>query len=433
MPRVVILGGGFAGLAAAREFERRRKSVKDLDIVLVDRHNFMLFTPMLPEAASGSVEFAHITQPFRAQLRHVRFELGEVLGVDERERSVTIRHPLTRESKTIVYDELIFALGSAPSTMGIDGVERCTLPLRTLGDAEHVRNAVIGAVEIASQSDDIAERDRLLRFVIAGGGFTGVETAGELTAFLRSLLAYYPRLQQNMLRVVLVQGEKRLLPHLPERFGKYAARVLHDRGVEIRTGKDVDAVDPAGVTLKGGERYESRTVIWAAGNEPAPFVKRLGLKLSAHNAIATQRDFSIEGRPHLWAIGDCAAVPKKDGGTYAPLAQNATREGPLLARNVIARLRGKRTKPFTYKKLGQMASLGDRHALAELPGNVMLTGLPAWVLWRMYYLGRLPGTGRKTRVALDWTLGLAFGPPLAALPMVEQGETSFDTLGTTKV
>lgn len=426
MHRVVILGGGFAGLSAAREFERRRKKARDLEIVLVDRHNFMLFTPMLPEAASGSVEFAHITQPFRAELESVHLELGEILSVDEANRAVTLRHPLTHESKTIAYDELVFALGSTPSSMGIDGVERCTLPLRTITDAERLRNAVLGAIEIASQSDDIAERDRLLRIVIVGGGFTGVEAAGELTAFARSIVRYYPAIHENMLRIVLIQAEKRLLPHLPDRFGKQAARVLHDRGVEIRTGKEVDSVDPRGVTLKGGERYESRTIVWSAGNEPAPFVKRLGLPLSKHGAIETQRDFSIDGHPHLWAIGDCAAIPKKSGGTYEPLAQNATREGPLLARNVIARLRGKKTASFAYKKLGQMASLGGRHALADLPGGTMLTGFPAWVLWRTYYLGRLPGIGRKTHVALDWTLGLAFGPAMTRLPMVERGETPFE-------
>lgn len=409
MPRVVILGGGFAGLSAAREFEERRKRVKDLDVVLVDRNNYMLFTPMLPEAATGNVEARHITEPFREQLKTVRFEWGDVLSVDEEWRNVTLRHPLTGASKTIAYDELVLSLGSTVSVKGVPGVERCAFQLRSLVDAERMRNAIIAAVEMASESDDVAERDRLLRFVIVGGGFTGVEAAGELSAFVRSILGYYPALRESMLSLVVVQSEKRLLPHLPDRFGKYAARVLHDGGVDIRIGADVDRVDPAGVTLKNGERFESRTVVWCAGTESAPIVTRLGLKTSKHGAVETRPDFSIEGHKHLWAIGDCAAIPKQDGGTYAPLAQNATREGPLLARNVIARLRGKRTKPFRYKTKGQMASLGDRHALAELPGGVKVTGVPAWILWRTYYLGRLPGVSRKTRVALDWALGLAFG------------------------
>ena len=426
MPRIIIAGGGFAGLSAARELQKRRRELSGLEVLLVDRNNYMLFTPMLPEAATGSVEVRHITQPFRAQLRGVRFEMGEILGVDEERRTVSVRHPLTHETRALQYDQLILALGSTVSTKGVPGVDRSAYFLRSVADAEHLRNAVIGAIEVASRSRDAVERDRLLRFIIVGGGFTGVETAGELSAFLRSILRYYPTVDPRQAKVTLVQSEDRLLPHLPERFGKQAARVLFDRGIDIRTCQDVDRVDPRGITLKGGERLESRTVVWSAGEEPAPFVKRLGLKLSEHGAIVTGRDFSVPGHPHLMAIGDCAAVPRQSGGTYAPLAQNAMREGPLAARNVIARLRRKPTKPFDYKELGQMASLGDRNALAELPGKRMLTGVPAWLLWRTYYLGRLPGLGRKTRVALDWGLGVAFGPALARLPMVERGETPFE-------
>ncbi len=419
MPRVVILGGGFAGLAAARELSRRRRSVRDLEIVLVDRNNFMLFTPMLPEAATGAVETRHIMQPFRAQLRHVRFTLGEVQDVDEAARRVTIAHPLTNETSEIAYDELILALGSTPSTRGIEGVERCTLPLRTVDDALRLRNTVIAALEVAAQSNDLVERGRLLQFIVVGGGFTGVEAAGELAAYIRSLLRFYPGIDPALLGITLVQSEARLLPELPERFGKQAARVLRERGITIRIGVEVESVDPGGLVLKGGQRHEARTIVWCAGSKPAPLVERLGLRLSGHSAIVTERDCSVPEHAHLWAIGDCAAIPKRGGGTYAPLAQNATREGPLVARNVLARIRGKRTTPMRYQKVGQMASLGDRHAIVALPGNRMLSGTAGWLVWRTYYLGRLRGPKSKTRVALDWALGLLFGPSLARLPMTE--------------
>ncbi|HTU70462.1 MAG TPA: NAD(P)/FAD-dependent oxidoreductase [Candidatus Baltobacteraceae bacterium] len=420
MPRVVILGGGFAGLSAARELSQRRRAVRDLETVLVDRHNFMLFTPMLPEAATGAVETRHIMQPFRAQLRHVRFELGEAIAVDEQARSLTLTHPLTNQTSALEYDELIFALGSTPSTLGIEGVERCTLPLRTVDDALRLRNTVIGALEVAAQGNDLVERDRLLHFIVVGGGFTGVEAAGELSAFVRSLLRFYPALDPSLLGITLIQSEARLLPELPERFGKQAAHVLRERGIEIELGAEVEAVDSAGLTLKNGERHEARTIVWCAGAKPAPFVEHLGLRLSDRNAIETERDCSITAHPHLWAIGDCAAIPKRSGGVYAPLAQNATREGPLVARNVIARLRGRRTKPMRYERVGQMASLGDHWALVQLPGNRMLSGTAGWLLWRTYYLGRLKGAKSKTRVALDWALGLAFGPTLARLPLTEK-------------
>ena len=422
MPRVVVLGGGFAGFSAARALQRARKSVRELEIVLVDRNNFMTFTPLLPEAATGSVEVRAVTQPLRALLPHVRMELGDVLSIDQQARTVSVQHPLTRETTTIQYDELILALGSVTATMGVEGVERCTLPLRTVADAERLRTALVSAIEVASDTHDLVERDRLLRFVIVGGGFTGVEAAGELTAFLRGIIAYYPALAKHRPSVVLVQAAQRLLPHLPQRFGKYAARVLHRRGVEIRTEMEVERVDPSGLTLKNGERYESRTILWDAGNEPVPFVKRLGLPLSKHGAIETERDCSVKGCAHLWAIGDCAAVPKGKDGTYAPLAQNAVREGPLAARNAIARLRGSTTKPFTYQRLGQMASLGNRHAVAQLPGGLMVTGFSAWLLWRMYYLSRVPSAARRMRVALDWSLDLAYTPSPARLPMVEKSQ-----------
>ncbi|HEY5341139.1 MAG TPA: FAD-dependent oxidoreductase, partial [Candidatus Aquilonibacter sp.] len=326
MPRVVILGGGFAGLAAARELARRANAVSDLEIVLIDRNNFTAFTPLLPEAATGSVDVRDVTQAFRALLRGVRFEMGEVLAVDESARTVTLQHPLTHAESTLAYDELVLALGSKPSTLGIEGVERCTLPLRTVADAQRLRSAVLGAMEIAAETRDLVERDRLLRFLIVGGGFTGVEASGELMAFVQSIVRYYPTLSEKMLRVVLIEAGPRLLPHLPERFGKYAARVLHGRGVEIRTGAEVERVDPTGLSLKGGDRYASRTMLWDAGDEPVPFVARLHLELSEHRAIKAERDCSVVGHPHLWAIGDCAAIPQLGGGSYAPLAQNATRE-----------------------------------------------------------------------------------------------------------
>lgn len=413
MPAIVVAGGGFAGLSAARELQRRRRSVADLDVVLVDRNNFMLFTPMLPEAASGAVDVRHIAQPFREMLPHVRFELGDVTVVDEEKRQLHARHPLTGETRAIAYDELILALGSTPSTLGIDGVERYAMTLRTAADAARIRNALIGALEVASRTSDLIERDRLLRFVIVGGGFTGVESAGELSAFVRAISRYYPLDREA--EFVLLQHQDRLLPHLPAKFGKYAARSLRDRGVALMLGRKVQAIDAEGVTLDDGKRCESRTVIWDAGTQPNPIVHGLALKIGAHGAIAVCRDGAVEGHPHLWAIGDCAAVPKPGGGYYGPLAQNAVREGPLVARNALAALRGRKSKPFAHRELGQAASLGDRQALIELPAGKFATGFPAWLMWRGYYLSRVPSVAERTRVALDWTLGLAFPPSVARL------------------
>ncbi len=428
--RVLILGGGFAGVATARALER--VGSKRVDITLVSRENFMLFTPMLPEVATGSIEARDIMQPLRAAVHRgtsrsgfSEFELGEAIGADLAARTVTIRHPITQESKRIEYDELVLALGATDSTMGVPGVERFAVPLKTIADAEIVRSRVVGALEVAAKTHDLLERDRLLRFVIVGGNFTGVELAGELQAFLGSILRYYPAIDRKQVELLVLESSGSLLEHLPKQFGRYAAAVLSKRGVKLLLHEKVSAVDSRGVELRDGKRIASGTILWAAGDKPSPLAVILGLTTDKHGAIETSGDFAVTGAPNVWALGDCAAVPKPSGGTYAPLAQNAIREGPLLARNIVARLRGRTTRNFRYRELGQMASLGNRRAVAEMPGGHMVTGLAAWLIWRGYYLSRVPGFTEKTRVALDWTLGLVFPPQTSRLPMVEKGETSF--------
>jgi NADH:ubiquinone reductase (H+-translocating) len=333
---------------------------------------------------------------------------------------------LTRDVKDVAYDELVLALGSTGSTMGIPGVAKHTIPLKTIADAEVLRDRVVGALEVAAKTNDLVERDRLLRFVIVGGNFTGVEMAGELQAFLHAILRFYPAIDRSAVEVVVIDSSQRLLDRLPAKFGKFAASILHERRARVCLGREVAAVDPAGVELKDGERISSATVIWAAGEEPAPLAKHLGVKTNEHGAIETGGDFAVTGVRNVWALGDCAAVPQPGGGTYAPLAQNALREGKLLASNICARLAGKPTKVFRYRELGRIASLGDRAAVAELPGGAMLTGTLAWLAWRTYYLGNVPGWNQKTRVALDWTLAMAFPPDMARMPLLEKIPTSFD-------
>lgn len=425
MKQIVIVGGGFAGVATAHELERRSKP-DDIRLALINQQNYMLFTPMLPEVASGSLDMRNIAQPLRAGLRACQFELGEVIGIDQAARAVSLRHPLTHDCKTLAYDELVLALGSTSSTMGIPGVQTFTLALKSIADAIQIRNRVLGALEVAAKSNDLIERDRLLRFVIVGGGFTGVEAAGELQAFLHAVIGYYPEIEGSTVEMVLVESGHQLLAHLPSKFGKRAAALLRRRGVRINLGDEVAAADGRGLELKNGKRFESRTIVWSAGVEPSPLIKRLGVETNEHGAVKVGGDFSVRGAQHLWAVGDCAAVPRPKGGTYAPLAQNATREGPLLARNILAALKGRPTRNFRYKELGQMASLGDRQALAELPGGHLLSGMPAWLLWRTYYLGRLPGWNRKARVAMDWTLEMVFPRGIGRLPLIEESATSFE-------
>ncbi len=311
-------------------------------------------------------------------------------------------------------------MGLIISTFGIPGVAEHTYPLKSLPDAGRIRARIVGMFEAAAATSDRSERDRLLRFVIVGGGFTGVEAAGEIDGFVRRLQPVYPALAGHTPEIVLVESEKRLLAHLSPAMSAYAARSLRDRNVRLELGERVASADPTGLALANGSHVASATIIWTAGVEPAPFVKTAGLRTGKHGALIVNADCSVPGLPGFWGVGDCAAVPTGDAGTAAPLAQTALHEGPLAARNILATIAGRKTKRFAYRVRGTAASLGNHDAVLALPGKRLVTGVPAWILWRAYYLSRLPGVTRKLRVAADWTLTEFAAPNVARLPWISE-------------
>ena len=413
-PRIVILGGGFAGVAVARRLEERLRP-GEAEIVLISRENFSVFTPMLPEVTSGALDIRHVVTPVRAELRRTRFNLADVEALDVHANTVRFRHVLIGSTDEIRYDQVVVTIGSSTSTFGLPGVAERVFALKTLEDAGTLRNRLVWLLELADSTPDSAERRRLLTIVVVGGGFTGVETAGEIVELFHSVLRFYPTISREDVRVVLIEGGDALLPGLPARMGEYAAYALKDRGVEVLTGDGVASADDGGIVLQSGARIETKTIVWSAGVTPSPSIADSALPKTKRGAIVVDPDLRVPGFPNVWAAGDCAAIPDGEGGFYPPTAQHAIREGPDLADNLVNVMHGKPTKPFRHTTLGMMASLGARRAVAQLPGNRVLTGFLAWFLWRTYYLSRLPGLDRKLRVAFDWTLDMLFPRDIAEL------------------
>lgn len=412
--RIVILGGGFAAISVAHRLEQRLRP-GEVELVLISRENFSLFTPMLPEVSSGALDARHIVTPIRAQLRRTRFILADVTQLDPVRRTVAFTHTLTGFSETISYDDVVIAIGAATSTFNLPGVAERVFALKTLEDANILRNRLIWLLELADTAPDDAERRRLLTIVVVGGGFTGVEATGEMVELFRSIDKFYPHVKRDDVHIVLVEGGRTLLPGLPARMGEYSERFLRRRGVEVITGDGVKLADDEGLELSSGRRIETRTIVWSAGVRPRPLAISADFPRGKAGTILVAPDMSVPGFPGVWALGDCASIPDGNGGFYPPTAQHALREGPVLADNIVATLRGKPTKPFHYTALGMMASLGARKAVAQLPGDRVLTGFLAWFLWRTYYLLRLPGLDRKLRVAFDWTLELLFPRDISEL------------------
>lgn len=415
MQNILILGGGFAGIATALRLERRLRT-DEATITLVSRDNFTLFTPMLPEVSSGGIEQRHVVTPVRAQLRRSSFVLGEVTAIDLAAKSVSVMHTINGSRLDLSYDHLVLALGSVTSTFDLPGVAERSLPLKTLEDAEVLRNRIIATLELADIEKDPTVRKRILTYVIVGGGYTGCEAAGELVDFFRSISRFYKTVKLSEIRIILVEGGKALLPDLAPGMGKYTAGNLAERKVEIIIGDGVASLNDESIVLASGRTIPTATCVWSAGVRPAPILKTLPCEHARNGGLFVERDMSLTGYKNVWAIGDCAWIPMGEPDKwYPPTAQHAIREGPVLGDNIVAAVRGEPTKPFVFTALGTMASLGARRGVAAFPGGFILTGFLAWLLWRSYYLARLPGLDRKLRVAFDWTLGLFFSRDIAEL------------------
>ncbi|MBV8843837.1 MAG: NAD(P)/FAD-dependent oxidoreductase [Bryobacterales bacterium] len=405
--KVYILGGGFGGLYSALELERQLGKKSNVDITLVNRDNFFLFTPMLHEVAASDLDLTTIVNPTRKLLRKVQLFSGEVEHIDLRNSRLTLSHGFRRHSHTVPYDHLILALGSTANFYNLPGLMERAITMKSLGDAVALRNRLIAHLEEADTDCAKDDREPLLTFVVAGGGFAGVETIAAVNDFLRHALPLYRNLHQKMVRLVLVHSGMYLLPELGEELGRYTLAKLEKRGVEIILNTKVSAVSDDSVTLANGATIRSATIIWTAGTTPNPLLEVLPCAKD-RGRVAVNDYLQIPDFPNVWAVGDCAAViDRNTGRPCPPTAQHALRQGRVAAHNIVAAIQGRSSKTFSFRMLGQMAAIGQRVGVAEVLG-VKFSGFLAWWLWRTIYLAKLPGWDRKVRVALQWTLDVVF-------------------------
>jgi len=416
--QIVILGGGFAGVEAARYLDRTAAKRGDCEVTLVSRDNFTLFTPMLHEVAAGDLDPGDICNPLRKLLRHVTVLSGDVRAIDPATRRVTISYGFRALTRELPFDHLVLALGSETNHLGIPGVAEHALGIKTLGDAVMLRSGVIAMLEAASVEPDPDRRKRMLTFVVVGGGFSGVETVGAINDFARDILLHYGRIDPREVRVVLIHGGAVILPELGEALGLYAQQKLRNRQVEIKLKTRVTACAGGVVVCSDGEAVPAGILVWAAGVSPSAVLKDTPLELQK-GRVVVDATLEVPRFPGIWAIGDCAAViDPTSKQPYPPTAQHALREGRRAAKNICARLEGEKTAPFVYKAPGQLAAIGRRTGVARIFG-LKFSGFVGWVLWRTVYLMKLPRLEKQLRVGLQWALDMVFERDLAQYITVE--------------
>ena len=419
--RIVIAGGGFAGLYAAMHFDKRLARRADVEVTLISRENFILFTPMLHEVAAGDLYPGDIVNPLRRILRHVKVVEADVQAIDLNLRRVHCVGGVADHELEFEFDHLLLTLGSETNFFNMDGVRDWAVTMKNLADASLLRNRMVALFEEAVfQTDDEARRE-LLTFVTAGGGFSGTETTGAVNDFVRETVRYYPQLREELIRVVVVHPGNFLLPELGEELGRYAERKLRQRKVKVIKGARVASYDGLVVTLSDGTSIPARTLIWTAGVKPSPVIAPLACEKERGRLLVSEY-LAVTGVPGLWAAGDCAAVPILNTENFhPPTAQHGLREGVTVAKNIEAMILDRSLKPFRFKMLGQLASIGHHSGVAMVFG-IKFSGFIAWCFWRSVYLMKLPRLAKKLRVMASWTLDLFFGQEIEQMITVRDIE-----------
>lgn len=416
--RIVIVGAGFAGMSAARELSKLLPEEDHGMIHLIDRNNFLLFTPMLSEVAGGELDPEDVVAPTRRLSPRISFMQGVIKDIDLADKSVVLEVGSSgREICTVKASHLVLALGSSPNFHHVPGLREHSLPITTVHDASLIRNRVLQALERADAEPDARKRREILTFVVGGGGYTGVETMAAINDLARASVKKYENVSESEISAIIVESGERLMLELSPDLAAFGQEKLEERGVRILLRTKITRVGEDFVELEDRERIRTQMLVWAGGIAPNPLIEKLDCRRGKHGKIVVDAHCAVPDRPGVWAVGDCAQVPKQGGsGSYTATAQNATRQGVSVARNIFATMTGRPRKPFRYVPVGELALVGRHSAVARIYGH-HFSGFIAWAMWRAIYLSKMPEAGRKTRIALDWIADCIFGRNEAMIPV----------------
>jgi NADH dehydrogenase len=414
--RIVILGGGFGGVYTALYLEKGLGRGDDFEVTLINKENYFVFQPMLAEVVSGSIGMLDTVSPIRRLLPRTDLHVRDVESINLKDQTITATPGLRPHPNVIHYDHLVLALGNVTDFRGLRGLPEHAIPFKNLGDALFIRNHVIHALEEAAiEHDDAGLRKQLLTFVVAGGGFSGVEVVAELNDFVRAVIHNYRHVDPAEVRVVLLHSQDRILPELDEKLALYAQKILARRGVEILLNTRLAAATGGEAVLGDGMRIPTKTLISTVPSSPNPLTDALDLP-KERGRLKVDAGLQVEGTENIWAMGDCALVPLASGGFCPPTAQFAIRQAKTAAHNILVAIRGGERKAFKFKELGKLGALGHHSAVAQMFG-INVSGFLAWFMWRTIYLMKLPGWGRRLKVASSWTFDLFLPPDLVQLKL----------------
>jgi len=429
--RILVLGGGFAGVECVRKLESYFPNENDVQISLVSEDNFFLFTPMLPQVASGTIETRHIVIPVRTLLKRTKFYEAEVKNIDPYGKTVTLSGTKEKRGISLHYDYLVLALGSQTNFFGMDKLEQLAYSMKTLNDAVVLRNRVIDMLEQADNETNPILKKSLLTFVIVGGGFAGIETAGELMDLLHDARKYYPNTEKTDIRVIVLEALPAILPGFNEKLAKFALEKLHERGIEVKVSTKLSSfsgdeviIEDARTTTEDTAQFtvnaiQTRTLVWTAGVTPVDIIKKSVFKTN-RGGIVVDEFLQASDFPEVFAIGDCCyIIDSKTNRPLPPTAQNAESEAKIVAKNLHAIITNKDKEKFVYSPRGQMAVIGKRSAIASMFG-IHLHGLVAWMIWRVIYLSKIPRLDKKVRIFLDWSIDMFFDRDIARLKVMRE-------------